>query len=741
MEWLGLRFFTAVPDGAQILLDCSHDPLLVVLSYLLACVAGYATLSFAERAGHAERVEARRNWCSVGALSLGGGVWGMHFIAMLAFQAPVAVRYDPPTTVLSLLVVLLAALLAMPGLAESSPSLRQRLQAALCIGLGIALMHYSGMAAIRSEAQLYYHPGLFALSVLIAIVASLAALQLSLFFRGREGLLHQLLRIAASLVMGGAIVAMHFTGMWALEMVVPLGTPLQLQSPANAMQLSLSIALIALLVIGGGLGAAWADRKLQRKEHDLLRVNSLLDQLNQARASLQQAAHYDPLTNLLNRRSFNEVFADKLRGHAQQGQALALLFLDVDHFKRINDSLGHDAGDQLLKEVAERIRTTLRDEDVVARLGGDEFCVLAGLNKIEEVRSLAKRIMASMKKPITIARRQMVMTTSVGIAIYPRDGETCEELLKHADLALYQSKGSGRNAVHFFSEHLRNKASMELELEEELREALKKDHGLLLHYQPILDLGSGRIGKLEALVRWQHPRLGLLSPDRFIGIAEANGFIGELDAWVLRRACQDLRQLSQKHAYHELRVAVNCSALNLSHDDLPDEVARAIQSSGLRAQRLELEVTENALMSNVNQALSLLQRIRELGVGISIDDFGTGYSSLAYLKRLPLDTLKIDRSFMLDLPAVNADRQIVQAIVGMAHTLNLQVVAEGVENAEQLGFLRELGCDFIQGYLLSRPLALEALAQFLADFESGLAGTEVLPAEDRPGKIDFLKSI
>jgi len=733
MDWLGLRFLTTVPDGSQILLNCKHTPELVVLAYLLACTAGYATLSFAERAGHADNAVARRNWCVVGALSLGGGIWGMHFVAMLAFQAPVAVNYDLPTTVFSLLVVVLAALLAMPSVAESQPTLRQRIQAALCIGFGISLMHYSGMAAMRSEAQLYYRPSLFALSLLIAVVASLAALQLSLFFRGREGLLHQLLRIAASLVMGGAIVSMHFTGMWALEMVVPIDTPLQLQSPSNARQLGLSIALIALLAIGGGIGAAWADRKIQHKEHDLLKIKSLLAQLSQARASLQKVAHYDPLTNLLNRRSFNEIFADKLRSHAESQQALALVFLDIDHFKRINDSLGHDAGDQLLKEVAERIRHTLRDQDVVARFGGDEFCILASLSRIEEAHNLARRIMARMKKPISLANRQMVMTTSVGIALYPRDGETCEELFKHADLALYQSKGSGRNAVHFFSEHLRNKANMELELEGELRQALKKELGLLLHYQPILDLGSGRIDKLEALVRWQHPRLGLLSPERFIGIAEANGFIADLDAWVLRRACQDLHMLCSRHSLHELRVAVNCSALNLSHDDLPDEVAQALKSSGLRAQRLELELTENALMSNVNQALSLLQRIRDLGVSISIDDFGTGYSSLAYLKRLPLDTLKIDRSFMLDLPEANADRQIVQAIIGMAHTLNLRVVAEGVENPAQLEFLRQQGCDFIQGYLFSKPLPLQELAQFLTDFAAGLTDQRLLADRNRGG--------
>lgn len=739
MDWPGLRFFTTMPDGAQLLLNCSHIPGLVALSYAVACLAGYATLSFAERACHAERIEARRNWCAVGALSLGGGVWSMHFIAMLAFQAPVAVTYDVPTTITSLLIVLLAALLAMPCLARRQPSLPQQLRAALCIGIGIALMHYCGMAAIRSQAQLYYRPGLFTLSVLVSIAASFAAMQLMLFFRTRQGSVQHLLHAAASLVLGGAIAAMHFTGMWALEMVVPAGTALQLQSTSNTLQLALSIGLIALCAIGSGLGAAWADRKLQDKEHDLSRVNSLLKQLSQARASLQQVAHFDPLTNLMNRRSFNEAFTERLRKHAQKSRPLALMFLDIDHFKRINDSLGHDAGDQLLKEVAERIRSTLRDRDLVARFGGDEFCILASLGSVEEVRSLAQRIMTQMKQPITLARRQMTMTTSIGIALYPRDGNSCEELLKHADLALYQSKGNGRNTLHFFSEHLRSKVNLELELEEELRQALKTGSGLHLHYQPILELGNARITKVEALIRWQHPRLGLLAPDHFINIAEANGFISELDAWVLHQACYDIHQLGP--AYCDLHVAVNCSALNLSHDNLPDEVEQALDTSGLAAQRLELELTENALMSNVTQALGLLQRIRQLGVAISIDDFGTGYSSLAYLKRLPLDTLKIDRSFMLELPNSHTDRQIVQAIIGMARPLNLQVVAEGVESAAQLELLRQLRCDFIQGYLLSKPLPLDDLRCFLDEFKAGHTGERKLLEGQQPTDSSTLKPI
>ncbi|MBC9249805.1 diguanylate phosphodiesterase [Pseudomonas alcaligenes] len=724
MEWLGLRFLIGSPQGGLLILDCSHSPGLVILAYVVACAAGYATLSIADRVAHAERLEARRNWSVVGALCLGGGIWSMHFVAMLAFQTPIAIRYDLPTTLVSLLLVLLASALAMQPLGHSKPNLRQCLQAALCIGLGISLMHYIGMAAIRSQATLYYQPALFVLSLVIAFSASLAALQLALFFRDRSGAVHEVLKLLASLIMGGAIVSMHFTGMWALHMVVPEGTPLALQGTENSLQLGLSIALIALLSIGSGLGAAWADRRLQSKEHDLLRVSSLLSQLDQARASLQKVAHYDPLTNLLNRRAFNEVFAEQLQLHAQRQQALAVMFLDIDHFKRINDSLGHDAGDELLKSMAERIRSALRDKDVIARFGGDEFCILISLNRLEEARNLAQRIMQRMKKPLTLAGRQMVMTTSIGISVYPRDGESCDELLKHADLALYQSKGSGRNSVHFFSEHLKNKATMELELEGELRQALKKDRGLLLYYQPIIDMASGQVAKLEALIRWQHPSLGLLAPDRFIGIAEANGFITELDTWVMRRACQDLRQLDLQQL-PELRVTVNCSALNLSHDDLPREIARALQSAGLRPQRLELEVTENALMSNVTQALGLLQRIREQGVSISIDDFGTGYSSLAYLRRLPLDTLKIDRSFMQELSQSNADQQIVQAIVGMAHTLHLKVVAEGVENQAQLDFLRGLECDFIQGFLFSKPLPLEELGRFLSEFQPSAASNVI----------------
>ena len=292
---------------------------------------------------------------------------------------------------------------------------------------------------------------------------------------------------------------------------------------------------------------------------------------------------------------------------------MAVIFLDIDHFKRINDSLGHDAGDQLLTVLAGHIKGSVRShEDVVARFGGDEFCILISVHHRDEARHLAQRIMQKMKEPIELAGRRMVMTTSIGISLFPDDGLTCEELLKTADLALYQSKDTGRNSLTFFSSNLKTRAFLELQLEEELRAALRTRHQLVLFYQPIFDMKLGKVTRLEALVRWQHPQHGLLAPDRFISIAENNGLIAELDHWVLRQACHDLSLLSDR-GYTELTMAVNCSALNLARDELADEIEDALRFSAIGANRLELEVTENALMGNISSTLALLRQIRALG--------------------------------------------------------------------------------------------------------------------------------
>lgn len=712
MEVLSIRFLGDLPAHGQLLLECRHDPWLMLLSYVIATVGSLATLNITKQLDYMQRRSMRVIWVLVGALCLAGGIWGMHFIGMLAFQAPVAIHYDLPTTLFSLLVALAAALLALSCMAQARPGLHRQALAACIIGTGIAAMHYSGMAAIRSSAQVYYHGGLFILSIIIAIAASFAALLLTEFFRFSMQRHQRWLKYSAALVMGAAIASMHYTGMASMHLFVPDGTPLQMRRADNSLELVLSVASITLLILSMSLIATWIGRKLDDKERDLQRVNALLAQLDNARASLEQVAHFDPLTELLNRRGFNRVFAAALEEHAVTGRCLAVMFLDIDHFKRINDTLGHDSGDELLRVVAQRIRGALRERDIIARFGGDEFCVVASLDSDTAPRILATRLLEQMKEPILLSGRKLVMTTSIGISLFPQDGSSPDELLKHADLALYQSKGSGRNAMHFFNPHLRQKASFELQLEEDLRHSLQQGSELQLYYQPIIDLNSGELAKLEALVRWRHPQHGLLTPDRFISIAEANGFIALLDDWVMQQACHDLHYLDQQ-GYPQLKVAVNCSALNLANDQLPDRIAQLLRDTRCPGQRLEMEVTESALLSNINRAIDLLERIRALGVSLSIDDFGTGYSSLAYLRRLPLDTLKIDRCFIQDIVISSQDREIVHAIIAMAHALHLKVVAEGVETTEQLAFLRERDCDQVQGYLFSKPMPLaEIVNQF-----------------------------
>lgn len=499
-----------------------------------------------------------------------------------------------------------------------------------------------------------------------------------------------------------ALAFIAFSGIYLVEALQQ-----RLELPGRA---ALQVLVMFIVMVWLSLFASYIQAMRQRMRQRRYALQAHQDTLRGMMRQLEDLVATDELTGLFNRRHFMRLASralEDLLPNRQHGLAL----IDLDHFKRINDSLGHDSGDELLKIVSERIRSVLRDSDVVARFAGDEFCVLADLTQDHEAHILSQRLMQKMKEPIALDGRTLVMTASVGVSLYPNDGEQCEELLKNAGLALHQSKACGRNNAQFFSRQLLVRATQELQMEEELRQALRDDQ-LELHYQPILALADGEVHQLEALVRWRHPTQGLLGPDRFIGLAEANGMIDQLDDWVLRRACRDLRSLHL--AGHErLRVAVNCCASNLGRASLVDEVRHALDQAGLAARFLELEVTEDALMYNIDQTIPLLERLRELGVSLSIDDFGTGYSSLAYLRRLPLDALKVDRSFIMDIPASQRDMEIAQAIIAMAQKLHLKVVAEGVETPQQLAFLRENHCELVQGYLFSRPLPLAALEEFL----------------------------
>jgi len=431
-------------------------------------------------------------------------------------------------------------------------------------------------------------------------------------------------------------------------------------------------------------------------------------------ARIQHLAYHDALTSLPNRALLMDRLARALSHAQRHGGEVALLFLDLDRFKTINDTLGHLLGDQLLQQVAERLRGALREDDTIARLGGDEFVVVLGdVQDLAQPAHVVDKLMAALALPFAVGAQELYVTGSVGVSLYPRDGTDTDTLLKHADTALYKAKDAGRNAYRFFSPEMDAQAHERLRLENDLRRALERGE-LVLHYQPQARLADGQVCSVEALVRWNHPRDGLLAPGAFIPLAEETGLILAIGDWVLNEACRQWRRW-QDQGLVGLRMAVNLSARQLRRPGLEDTVCQALQTHGLPPGMLELEITESSVMDEPERALALLQRLRALGVLLSIDDFGTGYTNFAYLKQLPLQCLKIDRSFVQGLAEDADDAAIVEAIIAMARTLKLRVLAEGVETAEQHGRLLALGCDDMQGYLMARPMPAEALAAWLVE--------------------------
>jgi len=428
----------------------------------------------------------------------------------------------------------------------------------------------------------------------------------------------------------------------------------------------------------------------------------------QAELKIEHMAHHDALTNLPNRFSLTERLSQSLKLAKRGGQHLAVIFIDLDRFKTINDSLGHHIGDLLLFEVAARLQKSVRSSDVVARLGGDEFVIV-----LPEVASgiatahFVNKLQAAICRPYHLDGHDLHVTPSIGISVYPHDGGTVDELMQNADAAMYHAKAHGRNNYQFFKKEMNAKAQERLHVENDLRQAVEKRQ-FVVYYQPQIDAEAGRVIGVEALVRWQHPSRGLIPPDEFISVAEDTGLILPLGDLVLEMACRQLACWIAE-GVPPIRMAVNLSARQFQQDDLPEIVARIIRETGIDPGLLELEITETVAMSCPDETISNFVRFREMGVTLAIDDFGTGYSSLGYLKLFPVNRLKIDKSFVNDLRAGSNDAAIAAATIGLAHTLGMEVVAEGVETGAQLAFLKNQQCEVVQGYFFSQPLpALEA---------------------------------
>ena len=437
-----------------------------------------------------------------------------------------------------------------------------------------------------------------------------------------------------------------------------------------------------------------------------------ITELKTAHERMEQLALFDSLTNLANRRLFEDRLEQALQSLDRRGSQIALLFLDLDEFKRINDSLGHDAGDLLLLTVADRLRACVRSQDTVARLGGDEFTIL--LHDVSDARDLtmiAGNILASLKAPIRLKNREIIVSTSIGITTAPSDGTTRDVLMKNADLALYRAKDKGRDQYDFFTESLNDRAQQLMSLERELRHALRRDEFHLL-FQPQLDLESGSITAMEALIRWEHPTRGTIMPDEFVPVAEDTGFIMPLGNWALQNACMQIKRVHELLGYG-VRVAVNVSTRQFRDPGLANDIDFALKTAGLESRYLEIDTTEAMLMEDLESVRAQMARLSEIGVTVTIDNFGTGYSSLKLLRSLPVDMLKICRTFTQGIPADEANTDIATSIIAIARHMEMAVVAEGVETEEQEVFLKLHGCSLVQGYRYGSPMTLDELHDYV----------------------------
>ncbi len=442
-----------------------------------------------------------------------------------------------------------------------------------------------------------------------------------------------------------------------------------------------------------------------------------------AKDQILHMAYNDTLTQLPNRLSFKNSLKQAMEINKRNGKLTALLFLDLDNFKRINDTFGHTVGDDLLKEVADRLSICVRKSDEiarnipsesnnsVARLGGDEFTILLSINHILDASNVARRIIDKLSRPIMLEGNEVFITASIGIVIHPMDGDDVDTLLKNADAAMYNAKSRDKNNFQFYEKSMNEAALGRLTMENNLRKAVE-NRNFILHYQPQMEISSGRIVGMEALLRWEDPDLGIIPPLEFIPLAEETGLIIPIGEWVIRTACLQNR-VWQESGLSPLRISVNMSGRQFKNKGIIEAVSGILADTGLPPRYLELEITENIVMENVESTITILNELKNMGLKISMDDFGTGYSSFSYLKRIPLDVIKIDRSFIKDIHESSHDRTIIGAIIVMAHSLRMEIIAEGVETEEQLSFLRLNNCDEIQGYLLSRPLSGEDATELL----------------------------
>ena len=689
----------------------TYNPWLVIASLLVAMLASYTALDMAGRVS-ATRGRTSRWWLTGGSVAMGVGIWSMHFVGMLAFTLPVPMSYDPLITMLSLIIAIASSAFALWMVCQRNLSRLRLCIGALIMGTGVCAMHYTGMAAMRMMPPIHYNHWLFALSCIIAVAASGAALWIAFRLRSHKANIRSL-RVGAAAVMGIAIAGMHYTGMAAAQF--PAGSVCTMAGTGITVEwLAPMIILFAMAVLSIALIISVLDRRLE------MQTAALASSLANANKELQFLTLHDSLTKLPNRSLLDDQLEREIQRARKEHSSFALFFIDLDTFKQVNDAFGRHTGDCLLVEIANRIKAVAGMRDMLAHISGDEFALLAAANGPADAARLAENLMVVLREPLAVSSHECRVTASVGIALYDYRVLERHQMLKNAEAAMYHAKSLGRDGYCFFDTSMSQDVQEQLALLHDLRQA-QENGELALFYQPKFDARTCEAVGAEALLRWKHPSRGLIPPNQFIPLAEKTGLIVPIGNWVLDEAC---RQMSEWRnlGYSNWTVAVNLSPMQFNHPRLAEIVKKTLERHALQPGSLTLEVTETTAMRDVEASMAILRQLTDMGVHISIDDFGTGYSSLLYLKRLPARELKIDRGFVSDLVHDKEDAAIIAAIVALGHTLNLEIVAEGVETAEQQEFLTRMGCTSLQGYLLGQPMPA---AQFIETFAEPITVREL----------------
>lgn len=681
----------------------SYNPWLVVLSIALAALDAYVAFSVVGRIARS-RGPAAVLWTGFGALAMGSGVWAMHFIGMLALEVPMPLGYDSQETALSSVPVILATGATLWLLARRSTH-AGAVMAGVVLGLGMTSMHYLGVHALHIRPSIAWRLPWVAASLLLGLAGSTAAIWLhSMIWRGDRR--HRWwLRVLAALMLGGTAAGVHYLGVAAMRF--PAGAvSLEAGIGLHGLGLGLTISLVSGLLLLLTLCASLAHRQLQRHTEAIAR------ELGQARDALSWLAYHDELTALPNRANVLDLL-DRLLPLAQAEQfEVAVMFVDLDGFKSINDTLGHDVGDEFLRSVADALRASVRSRDTVARFGGDEFVVVLERFRSEaNLVAICRKILSLVSRPVTVAGHSVSATPSIGVAMFPRDGGDAASLLRHADLAMYSAKEQGKAGYCFYQPRMSELARDRLLLSAELREALQREE-IVVYYQPKVELASRRVIGLEALARWPQPGRGLLLPKIFVPLAEGSGLIGQLGQVVLRQVARQLAQWRAR-GLPLVPVAINVSLQEIQDGHFVAALLGTLREFGLPHDLIEFEITESAAMKNAEHTLRQLRQLEALGFRMAIDDFGTGFSSLSHLRQLPTQSIKIDQSFVQGASRNPADRDITEAIIALARKLRLATIAEGIETEAQAAWLQEAGCEIGQGYLFVRPLPPESVPALL----------------------------